>query len=300
MKYREMMKHISLTLGIGLNKIQTTISEYNRTKTVTSPNRRRIRASIIDKIDDFDKNAIRRKVHSFWLNKELPTIAKVLTAINDDGTLPNMKETSLRKVLKSLNFKFIKRQRISILTERSDLVSWRRKYLISIRQFREEGRPIYYLDETWLNTGNTVNKVRVDKTVTSHRMAFLENLSTGPQNLTGRGKHLIIPHIRSAAGFVSGGLLFFESKKNTADYQKEINGQTFKEWFEEILLLLEDNAVIVMNNAPYNTVKTEKIPTMSWKKADVVEWLISKGENIDPTQLIKNDLIEIVKRLKPK
>jgi len=70
-----------------------------------------------------------------------------------------MKETSLRIVLKSLNFKFTKRQRNSILTERKDLLSWRRKYLISIRRFREEGRPIYYLVETWLNTGDCVSKV---------------------------------------------------------------------------------------------------------------------------------------------
>ena len=157
-KYRDLMKRISDTLGIGLNKVQTTVSEYNQTKTLTSPNRKRNRPGVVDKIDDFDKNAIRRKVHSFWHNKELPTLAKVLTAINEDNTLPNMKETSLRKVLKSLNFKFTKRQRNSILTERRDLLSWRRKYLISIRRFREEGRPIYYLDETWLNTGDCVSK----------------------------------------------------------------------------------------------------------------------------------------------
>lgn len=136
------MKRISDTLGIGLNKVQTTVSEYNRIKTVTSPNRKRKRAGVVEKIDDFDKKVIQRKVHSFWLNKELPTVAKVLTAINEDNTLPNMKETSLRKVLKSLNFKFTKRQRNSILTERRDLLSWRRKYLISIRRFREEGRYI--------------------------------------------------------------------------------------------------------------------------------------------------------------
>lgn len=104
-KYRDLMKRISDTLGIGLNKVQTTVSEYNQTKTVTSPKRKGNRPGVVDKIDDFDKNAIRRKVHSFWHNKELPTLVKVLTAINEDDTLPNMKETSLRKVLKSLKFK---------------------------------------------------------------------------------------------------------------------------------------------------------------------------------------------------
>jgi len=283
-----------------LNKVQTTVSEYNQTKTVTSPNRKRNRPGVVDKIDDFDKNAIRRKVHLFWLNKELPTLAKILTAINEDNTLPNMKETSLRKVLKSLNFKFTKRQRNSILTERRELLSWRRKYLISIRRFREEGRPIYYLDETWLNTGDCVSKVWVDTTVTSGRMAFLEGLSTGPQNPNGKGTRLIVVHIGSAAGFVPGGLLCFQSKKNSSDYHDEMTCQTFQEWFEKILPLLEDNAVIVLDNAPYHSVKKEKIPTTKWKKAEIVEWLVSKGEEIDPSQLIKNDLLEIVQCLKPR
>ncbi|KAL4098424.1 hypothetical protein QTP88_023043 [Uroleucon formosanum] len=299
-KYLDLIKLISNTLGIGLNKIQTTISEYNQTKTVTSPNRKRKKPGVVDKIDDFDKDAIRRKVHSLWFDRQLPTVAKVLTSINEDETMPNMKETSLRTILKSLGFKFIKRQRNSILTERKNLISWRRKYLISIRRFREEGRPIYYLDETWLNTGDCVNKVWIDTNVTSFRQAFLEGLSTGPQNPTGKGTRLIVVHIGSAAGFVPGGLLCFQSKKNSSDYHDEMSGQTFREWFEEILPLLEDNAVIVLDNAPYHSVRKEKTPVSSWKKADIVEWLVSKGEEIDATKLVKNDLMEIVQRIKPK
>lgn len=170
-----------------------------------------------------------------------------------------MRETSLRKVLKSLNFKYTKRQRNSILTERRDLLSWRRKYLISIRRFREEGRPIYYLDETWLNTGYCVSKVWLDKTVTSSRMAFLVGLSTGPQNPTGKGTRLIFVHIGSAAGFMPGGLSCFQSKKIHQFIMKKLLDQTLQEWFEEILPLLEDNAVIVLDNAPYHSVKKKKL-----------------------------------------
>jgi len=42
-----------------------------------------------------------------------------------------------------------------------------------------------------------------------------------------------------------------------------MNGQIFKEWFEEILPLLKDNAVVVMDNAPYHSVNSEKVPNMS-------------------------------------
>lgn len=271
MKYREMINYISSSLGIGFHTVRKTISEYNNTKCLTSLNRKRLKLGVLDKIDEFDKTAIRKKIHSFWLNRQLPTMSKILAAINEDTALPNIKETSLRIVLKSLNFIFTKRKRNSVLTERRQLVNWRREYLISIRRFREEGRPIYYLDETWLDTGHDVNN-----------------------------SYYIILHIGSADGFVRDGLLCLESKKNNTDYHNEINGQTFKEWFEEILPLLKENAVVVMDNASYHSVKTEIIPTIYWKKTDIVEWLLSKGEEVDPTIMIKSQLMAIVKRLKPK
>jgi len=139
--------------------VRKTIANYKTTKCVKSLNQKRQKPGVIDKIDDYDKNAIRRKVHSFWFNREIPTLQKILIAINEYETMPNIKETFLRTILKSLKFKFTKRKRNSILTERHDLVNWRRNYLSSIRRFREEGRPIYYLDETWINTGDCTNKV---------------------------------------------------------------------------------------------------------------------------------------------
>lgn len=283
MKCREMMQLISKISGIGLIEVRITISKYNRSKTVIPPSRKMNRSDI----DDFDKSAIRRKVHSFWTKLEPPTISGVVRAINNDETLPNVTENSLIKVLRGLNFKFTERQKIEILTEKRDLLAWRTKYLISIRKFREEGRPIYYLDETWLNIDDCSNRARIDHTGTSSRVAFLE------------GKRLIVLHIGSAAGFVPGGLLCFESKENTG-YHVKMNSNTFREWFEKILPLLEDNAVVVMDNAPYHCKKNEKIPTKSWKTADIAKWLISKGKNMDPTQLLKKDLMRIVKRLKPK
>lgn len=79
-----------------------------------------------------------------------------------------------------------------------------------------------------------------------------------------------------------------------------MNGQTFKDWLEEILPLLKDNAIVVMDNAPYHSVKFDKIPNLSWKKADIINWILSKDEGVDITNKAKNDLMNIVKRLKPK
>jgi len=96
-----------------------------------------------------------------------------------------------------------------VLTERQDLLVWRQNYLYDIRKFREEGRTIYYLDETWINAGDCVEKLWVDKTVKSKHDVFNRGLTTGATNPTGKGQRLIILHIGSHNGFVDGVLLCF-------------------------------------------------------------------------------------------
>lgn len=165
-----------------------------------------------------------------------------------------------------------------------------------IRQYRDQNRTIYYLDETWVNAGESYGKSWYDRTVKSPRDAFLKGLTTGQKEPSGKGKRLIVLHIGSADGFVPGGLLCFPSKTNSLDYHEEMNGSTFFEWFVKILPSLKENAVIVMDNAPYHSVKKDRIPTMSWKKQDIITWLESKGEIVtQPT--IKGLLMEKVRQI---
>lgn len=299
LKYKEMIEEISKSCGIGRRTIITTLSEYKNRGTVTSPNKKKCRLDVTKKVDDFDKNAIRQKVHSFWLNRNIPTLSKILTAVNEDNSLPNFKRSTFHKMLKSMNFVYQKKKRNSALLERNDIVSWRRRYLESIKHYRQQGRPIYYLDETWVNAGETTKKTWIDKTVNSPRDAFLKGLTTGQKEPTGKGKRLIVLHIGSSDGFVAGGLLCFESKTNSTDYHHEMNGDTFYEWFVNIVPFLKKNAIVVMDNAPYHSVKTDTIPNMSWKKQDIINWLEIKGQLINGNQLVKSQLIDQVEQLRP-
>jgi len=99
-KYKELMASISADCGIGMRKVIMTISEYKNTGECKSPNKTKIRPTVNDKIDDFDKNAIRQKIHGFWFRHEIPTLKKIVQAINDNPVLPNIPCTSLRRVLK--------------------------------------------------------------------------------------------------------------------------------------------------------------------------------------------------------
>ena len=106
-----------------------------------------------------------------------------------------------------------------MLIDREDVVLWRRKYLRHIKQYREEGHLIYYLDETWVHT-----------TIKSARQAFNERFSAGLKNSCEKGQRLIIriTHIGSDKGFLDDSLLTFLSKKQI-DYHAEMNSQVFEQ-----------------------------------------------------------------------
>ncbi|KAH9627805.1 hypothetical protein HF086_000190, partial [Spodoptera exigua] len=92
--------------------------------------------------------------------------------------------------------------------------------------------------------GHTVKKTWVDKKVTSSRQAFLEGLTTGLKNPSGKGKRLIISHIGSEEGFLEEGLMIFEAKKNCEDYHDEMNAVFFEKWFAGVLPKLRPNSIV--------------------------------------------------------
>jgi hypothetical protein len=93
------------------------------------------------------------------LRREIPTLNKIVQTINNDPDLPNIPCTSLRGILKELNFKYTKRSRNSALRERGYLVVWRQNYIEDIWRYRSEDRTIYFLGETWVNAGLDIQYV---------------------------------------------------------------------------------------------------------------------------------------------
>lgn len=288
MSMRRIRDQIAEVLCISDRSVHNIIKAYKETHTVPVPKRTRNKKSFRDLFDEFAKNAVRRHVHSIWFRREIPTVDKIYQAVSADDSLPPISRTNLFHLLKDLDFRYSKRSRNSAMTEKNEIVVWRRMYLDNIKKYREEGRHIYFLDETWVNAGDCTSKTWVDGTIKSNRDAFLKGLSTG----------IIVLHIGSEDGFLPGGLLCFESKKNTGDYHNEMNGDTFREWMEGILPRLKPNSVIVMDNASYHSVKIDKAPTSNAKKADIIKWLQDMGEVVDPSMVIPQ-LLYMVKRLKP-
>lgn len=73
-QYKPMIANISTITDLGHETVIYTISDYRQTENVTSPNKKYKRTTLFEKIDDVDRNGIRRKIHLFSFRRELLTI----------------------------------------------------------------------------------------------------------------------------------------------------------------------------------------------------------------------------------
>lgn len=84
-------------------------------------------------------------------------------------------------------------------------------------------KPIFYLDETWLNQNHTRSYIWQDS-----------NNNGGLKVPIGKGVRLILLNIGSAkTGFIPQCKLLYKNIKstNSSDYHSEINSDFFREWF---------------------------------------------------------------------
>lgn len=78
---------------------------------------------------------------------------------------------------------------------------------------------------------------------------------TGLKTPSGKGKHFIVSHFGYEDVFFDDASLIFQSKW-TGDYHKEMNREVFLNHFRSMLPNLKDNAVIVLENAAYHSIRS--------------------------------------------
>jgi len=283
-KYDVLMEALSKEIGFELHSIKTIVSEYNITGKVETPSRKINITKIYDTTADLIRNSIRQRIHTFWVRREVPTFHKIFKVIKNDPDFPNITQSSFKSALKDLNIEYFNtRTHKRALIEGEEHVLWRRKYIRDIRRYRSEGRTIYYLDEMSMCADDCASKDWINTLVKYPRNSF---------SLEANGEFMIVVHIASIEGFVEGGLFCFKSKKD------EIEDDTFYEWFRGVLPRLNDNCIIVMGSASYHSAKKNRIPTIDWKKKNIIKWLVSKNCAVD-NQMVKCQLMEIVNQVSP-
>ena len=110
-----------------------------------------------------------------------------------------------------------------LVCERPDVITQRVRYLRQVKNLREEGFHMVWLDETWCNQSHTVSKRWSDAGPSTDHQCVPPS---------GKGKRLIILHAGGDSGFVDSAGLVFVGNTKSSDYHDEMNSRHFNEWFK--------------------------------------------------------------------
>ena len=109
-------------------------------------------------LDDFDVEAICRLVHDFYRKKKHPTLDSLLLALKEKGLFGG-ERAILWRILRKMGFKHKKVNDKRYIYEQPSITYQRHAYLRRTKVNRREGRPVVYLDETWVNARDGKEKM---------------------------------------------------------------------------------------------------------------------------------------------
>ena len=252
--------------------------------TFRTPGKKRPRAKPVTNIDNFDQGVIKRCIHNFHkTNNELPTIGKLKKKLEEDINFKGS-ETRLRVIVKELGFRWKKTENNrKLLIETSNIRLQRIEYLRKIRKYRQEGRPIVYTDESYVDSSHSTTK------------AWSDGPTEGLKKPISKGQRVVIVHAGSEAGFIPNALLTFKAGTKTGDYHDNMNYENYEKWLRtQLIPNLPPNSVVVVDNASYHNKQWDLAPSSNTKKADMQNWLTDKGIQYDSTML-KPQLYNLIK-----
>ena len=130
-------------------------------------------------------------------------------------------------------YKKVTDKRYTCTYEQPRLIVWRHKYkyLRRLRRNRREGRPVVYLDETWVNAHDGVEKMWVENDPRA-----IGGTKGGIRKPSDKGNRLIILHAGSENGWINRADFVFKSKKASSEYHDEMTSEHFEEWLHDSLM----------------------------------------------------------------
>ncbi|PZC70602.1 hypothetical protein B5X24_HaOG215526 [Helicoverpa armigera] len=153
-------------------------------------------------------------------------------------------------------------------------------------KYREEGRPIVYTDESYVDSSHSGSK------------AWSDGSLKGLKKPISKGQRVVIVHAGSEAGFVPNALLLFKAGAKSGDYHDNMNFDNYTKWLRNQLIPnLPPNSVLVVDNASYHNKQYDPAPTSNAKKADMQRWLSEKDIAFEDSML-KPQLYKLIKLYK--
>lgn len=149
--------------------------------------------------DSFNIHIIRTAVSELISQNKTIHLKSLIAFLKEKKDL-TVTKYRLWKTLHKIGFKYGRIERRTMgLMERADLVKKRISFLRTIKRHRESGKPIVYLDETWVDTH------------TYPKYQWLAPEGEQQRKLpAGRGQRFVILHCGSEKGFLDGCDLVFQ------------------------------------------------------------------------------------------
>ena len=122
-------------------------------------------------LDSFDRGIINRKIQSMYGQKIAPTVSKIQTQVQD--TI-RVSKTTLAITLLDMGYTYRKRgDNRPIFNNTISITNDRINYLRKIKQYRDAGFQIVYLDETWVNKNHCSDYICGCQLMTPARRTYL-------------------------------------------------------------------------------------------------------------------------------
>ena len=240
-------------------------------------------------LDKFNQDLVRGTVYALHSERVPPTLGKIQDRIKDSIEISKSK---LAIALNQIGFSFRNRGNKHYVKENQQILSDRCNYLRLLREYRQTGFQVVYLDETWVNQNHK-----------SDYGWYPGDESELPLYPAGKGARYVVLHAGCREkGLLPGCDLVFKAQSGEGDYHKEMNGVVFLGWWvHQLLPALDEPSVIVIDNASYHNVRMEETiaPTSNSRKQAMIDWLNARSIPFPPLSKCI-DLLNIIKARKPK
>lgn len=251
------------------------------------PRKRRHDSGKFRMLDEvYDADLVRRTIYDLYNQKTVPTVDILYRRLYEENRI-TCSETTLRRFIKKNGFSYKKINKRMVIMESEKIRKLRYEYLKTIQKYRDEKRPIFFLDETWYDTHDVAEKGWTDG---SRKCVIDVPVS--------KGQRIIILNAGSAEGWVHEDTLLLSAKNikdSKVDYHENMSSSIFENWFERKLLpKLPPHSVVVMDNASYHSRLKQKVPNSASTRAELMEFLLENDLYFEETYR-KRELLEVLK-----